>query len=432
MPKEPGRRRPRAAPREAAVAIVRELQAAGHTAYLAGGCVRDRLLGREPKDYDVATDARPEAVRRKFPKTRFVGEAFGVVLVQMQGRRIEVATFRTEWGYTDGRRPEHVDFSDAEHDARRRDFTINGLFEDPVTGKVIDLVGGREDLEARVVRAIGAPDERFGEDYLRMLRAVRFAAALGFRIERRTAAAIRRHAERLGVISRERTGQEVMAMLTGPRPVVAARLMQRLDLDAPALAEEHRVETLATLGRLQTPVAFPTALAAWALDRHLLPHLGTGDEAARHLAGQVSAWVGDQLPALLRRWRRALCLNNDHRDALRACLALLPEALSWPDLAVSRRKRLLASRDWPLTRSLLKALGPAGAGRLARTIEHQSRPLLAEGVAPAPLIDGNDLVRKGHEPGPLFSRVLDMVYDAQLEGAVRTRAEALRLLDDLP
>ncbi len=417
------------------MAIVGELQASGHTAYLAGGCVRDRLLGLEPKDYDVATDARPESVHRQFRKTQFVGEAFGVVLVQMLGRWIEVATFRTEWGYTDGRRPEHVEFSDAEHDARRRDFTINGLFEDPATGKVIDLVGGCKDLETRIVRAIGTPDERFAEDYLRMLRAARFAASLEFRIERRTAMSIRKHAERLGEISRERIGQEVAAMLTGPYPAVAARLMQRLELDKPALGEEHLVVPLGTLNRLKTPITYPAALAAWALDRHVLPHLedrGGGNEVLRRFVWQVGRWIGDRLPALLQRWRRTLCLNNNDRDALYACLTLLPEALSWSDLTVARRKRLLARCDGAQTLALLKALGSIGAGRLARTIDRQSRQLLAEGVAPPPLIDGNDLIRGGRKAGPAFSRLLDTVYDAQLEGTVRTREDALKLLEDLP
>src|SRR4051812_6760839 len=202
-----------------AAAVVRRLRGAGHVAYFAGGCVRDLLLGRDPKDYDVATDAPPDRVRGLFRRTQAVGQAFGVILVYEGRSQVEVATFRSDGAYLDGRHPTGVRFTTAEEDAQRRDFTINGLFLDPLKDaplddQVIDYVGGRADLRAGIVRAIGDPERRFGEDFLRLLRAPRFAARLGFTIEPNTAAAIRRHAAQLSRISPERVGEELRTMLT--------------------------------------------------------------------------------------------------------------------------------------------------------------------------------------------------------------------------
>lgn len=207
---------PRHANREDALAVVRRLRDAGHVAYFAGGCVRDQLLGLEPKDYDVATDAPPERVRQLFSNTQAVGAAFGVILVRQRKSQIEVATFRTDGKYLDGRRPEGVVFTTAEEDAKRRDFTINGLFYDPIEDRVIDYVGGQADLRNKILRAIGNPEERFEEDHLRLLRAVRFAARFGLQIEPATAAAIARHAEHLKRISPERIADELRLMLGDP------------------------------------------------------------------------------------------------------------------------------------------------------------------------------------------------------------------------
>src|SRR5688572_27782573 len=195
--------------RQDALAVVRALRDVGHVAYFAGGCVRDLLLGLEPKDYDVATDAPPDRVRKLFKRTQAVGQAFGVILVRIGRSQVEVATFRAEGKYLDGRRPSEVRFTTAEEDAKRRDFTINGLFLDPLTDQVIDYVGGQADLKAKVIRAIGNPDERFEEDHLRLLRAVRFAARFGFEIEPATDAAIPRHAGHLVRISPERVAEEL-------------------------------------------------------------------------------------------------------------------------------------------------------------------------------------------------------------------------------
>jgi len=400
--------------RRAAVKIARRLRQEGHEAYLAGGCVRDELLGLVPADYDVATDARPPRVRELFPNSKYVGEAFGVVLVRLNRTEVEVATFRTEWGYTDGRRPTEIHFSDAQHDAQRRDFTINGLFEDPDTGDIIDHVGGLTDLQQRLIRAIGDPAQRFDEDYLRMLRAVRFAARLDFALDPATAEAIVQHADKLRLISRERIGQEVQWMLTADRPAQAAALMQQLQLDAPTLMEPHREATLPILTALPARPAYACALAAWMLDRH----------ASGHQPGPLPKAEGARI---LRGWRRALCLSNEVRDAVAATVAHAHEAMAWPDATVAQRKRLLAQPHWPLAWTLLEAMGKVlpAMDDLTRRIERDSQPLRQEGVAPTPLVSGDDLIAQGRTPGPTFRRILDAVYDEQLEGRVCTRDEAL-------
>lgn len=419
MAKSLTKKMPQRSARQSALDIARILRGAGHIAYLAGGCVRDPLLGLQPKDYDVATDAHPPQVRVLFPKAHRVGEAFGVMLVRNHGHFVEVATFRTEWGYQDGRHPDKIEFSDAEHDAQRRDFTINGLFQNPASGRIIDYIGGRKDIVARQIRAIGDPDRRFDEDFLRMLRAVRFAANLRFRIERKTAAAIRRHAGQLAAISRERIGQELQLMLEGPRPPTAIRTLNRLGLDEPALTEPHNPQPVPTVAALQPGSSYPCTLAAWMLDRHAQKN--------------VDAFVRDHLKEVLRRWRRALCLSNEHFDELRITLRHLPAALNWGQLSVARRKRLLAKPVWPNLWSLLRALRHGlNLTDMMRGLRHDVRQLLKEGVCPPPVVNGNDLIAVGRKPGPEFSRLLDQVYDLQLEGRLVTRQDALDWLESQP
>ena len=422
--------------RQAAVRIIRELRGAGYTAYLAGGCVRDRLLGHDPEDHDVATDARPEEVRRVWRSSRYVGEAFGVVLARVGEVRVEVATFRRESGYDDHRRPTRVEFTDAREDALRRDFTINGLFEDPVPDPagdtpreaktrrleegsvVIDFVDGLRDLEAGVIRAIGDPAERFEEDYLRMLRAVRFAARLGFKLDDATARAIGPLARHLGSISRERIGDETRRMLTGARPAAAAVLCQRLRLDGPTLNEDHAEPDLATLRALEETrghAPLPVALAAWMVDRHT-----TGRDVSR-----LAAFADHGSTRVIRRWRDALCLSNAERDDLGRLFRAIPEALRWGELPKAKRKRLLAAPGYPLARALLHV---AGGAAIAEQIDRDAAPLIDEGLTPAPFITGEDLIALGHQPGPDFKALLESVYDAQLAGDVTNREQALETL----
>ncbi len=407
--------------RNAATSLARRLRDAGHEAYFAGGCVRDELLGHTPQDYDVATDATPERVGDLFRRTRGVGKSFGVVLVHTQGHTIEVATFRAEGPYTDKRRPDEVRYADARADAHRRDFTINALFRDPLDtgedarGRVIDFVGGRDDLRAGVVRAVGVADERLAEDHLRALRGVRFAARLGFRLDDATAHAITRHARELEGVSRERVGDEIRRMLDAPTRAQACDLMQELGLDGPALGEDGMPGVTLRLTRALGPeVGLAPALAAWALDRAT----GEGDDPALD--------AGEAADQVIGRWRRSLCLANDERDAVRgALLGFRALRLDWREWGVAKRKRAASSEWFADALALVRAWG----ADLATGLEHERDALAGDGIglAPTPLVTGDDLIRDGFEAGPRFAGCLDRVYDAQLEGRVATRREGLDL-----
>jgi tRNA nucleotidyltransferase/poly(A) polymerase len=405
--------------RLAAVQIIAKLNAHGHTAYLAGGCVRDALLGNPPKDFDVATDATPDKVSELFPNSAAVGAAFGVIIVYTQAPQrcprfvTEVATFRAEGAYSDGRRPDEVRFTDASEDASRRDFTINGLFaepnpskpDDPQADRVIDHVNGRADLRDRVIRAIGDPSERFGEDYLRMLRAVRFAARLGFEIEPVTSAAIRANARYLGQISRERIGQEVLAMLRGPNPSDAIKHLTRHKLDGPTLNEDAKAGDLGVSERLSDQAEAVTRLAGWIIDRH-------GEQA--------------EFKPVIKRWRSALSLSNEHRDALNRLLLLVPTLREWQRWPIAKRKRTAAGADWAQSLMLFEAMGGDAA-----SIQADTRELSRDGIGltPAPLLTGDDLIAVGLTPGPRFKTLLDEAYDRQLEGQLGDREQALAWLD---
>ena len=415
-----------AEPRDAAIAVVRALRDAGHEALFAGGCVRDELLGGHPEDYDVATDATPDRVGALFPGAREVGRAFGVMLVRRAGVTVEVATFRAEHGYSDRRRPDRVTFVGAEEDARRRDFTINAVFVDPLDtaerplGRVIDHVGGVADLDAGLVRAVGDPDERLAEDDLRALRAVRFAARLGFRIDGPTADAIRRHARELSGVSRERVGDELRRMLARPGRAGAADLMQRLGLDAPALADDPRPDApLHALAGLPDDAPFTLALGAWTADR-----LRPGADAPPPTPGELRAAASGRVARL----RDTLCLTNDERSDLRATLALGADLADpetgWPRWGVARRKRAAASPPFDGAFALTRAHRPDDAA----AIDADVAALASDGVglAPSPLIGGDDLIGAGLEPGPKFGLWLDLAYDEQLEGRLASRDEGLR------
>lgn len=448
----------------AALHVISRLRQQHHIALLAGGCVRDRVMGLVPKDYDVATDAPPEVVRQLFARTQAVGEAFGVVLVYQGKIATEVATFRKEWGYQDGRRPDHVHYTDAREDVLRRDFTINGLLADPFPDGpplqvvdhaaiqhrltlpeggqwcVLDYVGGLEDLRLRVLRAIGPAEQRFAEDYLRMLRAVRFASRFGFTLETRTAAAIRAHARYLGQISRERISQELRAMLIGPRPVLALSLLEQLHLDGPVLHEDHQKSRLVHVQALATMMAEQQAetraapaatawilpLMAWVLDRHL-PSPPSQERWQTYLRSNIEAWCAGSSHATLRRLRKALVLTNEDLQAWRAATHCLPTVLKWQEQTVAQKKRALASRGWGMAWTLIQSMIQEEASMRAWSgeVAAEVKALQEEGVAPPPLVNGDDLVALGRKPGPSFRRLLDMAYDLQLEGQLQTRAQAL-------
>jgi len=416
--------------RDDALVVVRRLREAGHVAYFAGGCVRDQLLGLLPKDYDIATDAPPQRVRELFTKTDAVGAAFGVILVRQRKSQIEVATFRTDLEYRDGRRPEGVRFATAEQDAQRRDFTINGLFYDPVDERVIDYVGGQADLKAKVLRAIGNPDERFAEDHLRLLRAVRFAARFGLTIEPATDDAIARHARQLARISPERIAEELRAMLTPPTRAAAWAMIRRYALDAvifrfvrgpaaPAHPEvaAHRAPIFECVTPGQ-PIPFGLALAATAVE-HALSRLAN-----------LANWPHVSVLQYVKAARQALRISNDESDQMEGTLYGLELLLKHTSPTVAMLKRFLARPTAPLSRALLAALPPELA--VHRDHLERSLPDLEQtDYAPPPLITGDDLTAAGLTPGPLFKRILDAVYDAQLEDRVVTKEQALKLGMDL-
>lgn len=398
--------------REFAKEIVAKLRDKGFQALWAGGCVRDQLLGCEPKDFDVATSATPVQIREVFGKRRTlpIGAAFGVITVlgPRAAGQIEVATFRRDATYSDGRHPDSVAFSNAEEDARRRDFTINGLFYDPLSEEVIDYVGGREDLQQRVVRAIGNPEERLSEDKLRMVRAVRFATTLGFDLDRETMHAVQRHASELSVVSVERITAELRRLLLHSHRRRGVELLRESGLLTQILPElicdgDTWRQTLDTLEAVVEPsVAVVMALLLRSLHGEV-----TGQDSAEQIG---------------RRWK----LSNDELDGVRLCLkheATIRNAttIEWPVLQrvliVPRIEELLSYCE-----AVAQVVdGTCHAIRFCR--ETIARP--QEAWNPAPLITGDDLRHLGIPAGPAYRQLLNAVRDAQLNGELTNRESAL-------
>jgi poly(A) polymerase len=424
----------------AARLIAQRLREAGYVAYFAGGCVRDRLLGREPQDFDVATSAPATVVQQLFTKTIPVGVQFGVVVVLIDGQPVEVATFRSDAVYLDGRHPSSVHFGSAEEDARRRDFTINGMFLDHVTDTVIDYVGGQADLQAGIIRAIGDPAARISEDRLRMLRAVRFAARLGFQIDPATFAAIQTAAATITDMAWERIGDEVVRIITDCESGSARRSFELLDrsgLLQPVLPEiaalkgveqspdyhpegDVFVHTLGLLEQLEHP-AETLALGALLHDiakPRCAQHTDTRITFYGHcqIGAEMAAAVCQRLRRSRETWERVALLVRDHLHLLHA-----------PQMRLSTLKRFLASEH--IEELLELARIDAMASNRDLTYYHFCREKLselgAEAIKPAPLLRGRDLLQLGFEPGPRFSQILEAVTEAQLEGTLHTREQAI-------
>ena len=418
-------------PREFALSIVRTLRDAGHVAYFAGGCVRDELLGIEPKDYDVATDATPQRIGTLFPRTEEVGAQFGVMIVKGRGQMVEVATFRADGTYSDRRRPDTITFSDPRTDAARRDFTVNALFLDPLSstqGTVIDFVNGLADINAKILRAVGDPDARFQEDDLRILRAIRFAARFKFSIDPSTSEAIRRHARGLSGISRERVGEEIRKMLLNANRAGAARLLAQHGLVGPCLGN------LALPDKSLTHEDFPvlaniastslgTILAAWLTDLELsvLPRDMLNPRPRPDRSPQSAA------AACL---RESLCLSNQElQEFLGAIEGAAALAAQWEQLSLAHQKRFAQNQWFANGLALLAASQPPAAAAIAeRLTELEASP---GGISPVPLISGDDLAEIGQVPGPKFKVILEKVYDAQLSGLIATREQGLELVRQL-
>lgn len=425
--------------RQKAERIVRRLADAGHQALFAGGCVRDMLRGEEPHDYDIATDAAPAQVQALFDRTLAVGTQFGVVVVLDGEDPFEVAQFRADLGYSDGRRPDAVRPAAAREDALRRDFTINGLFYDPLKGEVLDFVGGRRDLEAGVVRAIGDPDTRFGEDALRLLRAVRFTARYGYRLDAATEAALRRHAGEIHRVSAERVGDELSRIFTGPNRGAALQLLHATGLLAQVLPE---VEAMA--GCRQPPQFHPegdvfthTRLCLDALESPsvtlafatLLHDVGkpvTQVEADRlrfNLHDKAGAQIARDICGRLR-------FSAQQTEAIAGLVLDHMRFMAVRDMRPSTLKRFLRAPRFAEGLELHRADCVASHGSLENYefCKEKLASLPEEAIRPPRLVTGHDLIALGYRPGPPFAAMLARVEEAQLEGEIATREEALALV----
>ncbi|HKD07093.1 MAG TPA: CCA tRNA nucleotidyltransferase [Bryobacteraceae bacterium] len=422
-----------------AQSIVVRLRAAGHSAWFVGGCVRDLLLGREPKDYDVATSAPPEEVLRLFPRAGQVGAHFGVVMVHEGSAYVEVATFRSDLEYRDGRRPESVRFErDPREDAIRRDFTINALMLDPSTGEVLDFVGGRQDLQARIMRAIGDPERRFREDHLRLLRAVRFAARLGFEIEPATFEAIRALAPAIRRVSAERVRDELARILTEGGPRRGFEL-----LDDAGLLREILPEVAAMKGVEQPPEFHPEG-DVWIHTLMMLegmrnPSLELALGVLLHDVGKPATFrIAERIRfdghvekgvELARALMGRLKFANSVIESAEGLIANHMKFKDVPRMRESRLKRFIRMPGFEDHMELhrLDCISSHGSLENYDFVRRKQSETPPEQLKPNPLITGKDLIAAGYKPGPMFGVVLGEIEDAQLEGAIATRDEAMAM-----
>jgi poly(A) polymerase len=434
-----------------AIRIARALRKHGYSAYLVGGCVRDLLLNREPADYDVATSATPHEVIRIFPQTFAVGAQFGVVLVPVRrdnpdGERdnfaTEVATFRSDGAYSDGRHPDEVRFSrDARMDVQRRDFTINGLLFDPDTREVLDYVGGRDDLQRGIVRTIGEAHQRFAEDKLRMLRAVRFAARFGYSIDNQTFAAIRELAPQIHQVSHERVRDEILKMLTEGHARRAFELLDQTNLLEQVLPEIKKmqgveqppqyhpegdvwVHTLMLLEGLPAGCSITLALGALLHDVGKPPTFRVAPDRIRF---DGHAEIGTKMAAeICRRFR----LSNDDTGQVLSLVANHMRFGSVAQMKESTLKRFfrLPGFEEHLELHRLDCQSSHRDLSLYDFAKEKFHALPAEQIRPTPLITGDDLIAAGYQPGPRFKDLLTAVEDAQLDGSISTKEEALELV----
>ncbi len=425
--------------RSIAVDIVRRLQAAGYSAFWVGGCVRDVLLGREPQDYDIVTSALPDQIEALFGHTIPVGRKFGVIVVIERDLQFQVATFRTEADYRDGRHPEQVTFGDAMADARRRDFTVNGLFYDPVQQRLHDWVGGEADLRAKLIRTIGLPTERFAEDHLRLLRCVRFAAQLGFDIEAATFAATRANAQKITSVSAERIREELIKLFSPPHAARGLELLKSSGLLEPIVPE-----LAATIYCQQSPEFHPEGsvfnhivsmlkqlpedadpLLPWAVLLHDIakPVTASRDPVTGSIHFYEHEKIGaDMANAILERLRFPRKQIDAVVQAVR-CHMQFKDALQ---MRKSTLRRLLLRETFPLEMQLhrLDCLGSHGKLDVYDFLVERSRELDKQPEIRPPLLTGDDLIALGVEPGPGMGALLAELREKQLQDELRTPAEA--------
>src|SRR6266516_1496935 len=419
--------------------VVARLRESGHIAYFAGGCVRDIVRGQIPKDFDIATDARPEVVQQLFSRTHAVGVHFGVILVLENNFQFEVATFRSDDAYIDGRHPSAVHFSSPKEDARRRDFTINGMFLDPASNKVIDLVGGQADIGAKLVSAIGEPGQRLAEDRLRMLRAVRFATALDYQIDKRTWDALVASASSINQISAERIREELVRIFLSPNRVrgwelldasgLMRAILPELDVMKGVLQPEQFhpegdvfVHTRLMLSLLPETVSIPLVFAVLFHDV-AKPVTARVDETGRIRFNEHDRIGAEMTEAIMRRLRFSGAEIQATVEMVRQHMVFKDT----PKMRIAKLKRFMARPTFDEELELHR-VDCQSSHRMLDNYEFLLRKreeFANEPIIPPPLVRGDDLIALGLKPGPKFGEILEAVETRQLEGTLRTREEAL-------
>src|ERR1700724_2189650 len=419
--------------------ICARLRDHGHVAYLAGGCVRDLVRGLAPKDFDVATDAPPEVVQKIFPHTYAVGAKFGVIVVVENGTNFEVATFRSDDVYVDGSRPSAIHFSSPEEDAKRRDFTINGMFLDPVANEVVDFVGGCADLEAKLVRAIGEPAQRFTEDRLRMLRAVRFATVLDYKIDNQTLDALVANAASINEISAERIREELVRIFMSPQRVRGWDLLDSSGLMRAILPEGDAMKgclqpeqfhpegdffqhTRLMLSLLPEKVSVPLVCSVLFHDV-AKPVTATVDETGRIRFNEHDRIGAEMTEAIMGRLRFS-------RAEIDATVEMVRQHMVFkdvPKMRVAKLKRFMARPTFEDELELHRVDCKSSHGMMDNYefLLRKREEFANEPIIPPPLVRGGDLIALGMKPGPKFGEILEAVETRQLEGALKDREEAL-------
>jgi len=424
--------------RQTARSIVRTLRDHDYEAYFVGGCVRDLVLRRRPSDYDIATSAPPGAVEKLFKKTIPVGKTFGVMIVRLDGRNFEVATFRKDFDYQDGRRPERVEFADARMDVLRRDFTVNGLFMDPASGKILDWVGGVRDARRKLIRTIGSPARRFREDKLRVLRAVRFAANLGFAIEKRTFQAVRKMRRQIRWVSAERIRDELVKIITGPDPARGFQLLDKTGLIEIILPEVAALKGLAQPRKFhpEGDVFRHTRLCFGYLENAgevlafsvLLHDIGKKRTFRREEGGRIRFKNHDKIGARLSGdvLTRLRC-SNDVKKRVQACIEWHMQFKDAKKMRESTLKRMFQREtfDDELELHRVDCLASHGDLSIWRFLKRRRKTLTRAQIRPEPFLRGRDLISMGCVPGPSMGRMLKEAEEEQLERRLKTKEEAL-------
>src|SRR6202007_1639796 len=425
-----------------ATKLVRRLRESGFIAYFAGGCVRDALLRKQPKDIDIATDAEPDEVQKMFARTVAVGAKFGVVRVLEEGFEFEVATFRSDGVYLDGRRPVAVTFSSPEEDAKRRDFTINGMFYDPLADQIVDFVGGKSDLEHRLVRGVGTPGDGFCEDHLRLIRAVRFAAALDFEIDPATWTAVTEKAHQIKTVSQERIRDELLKIMADSHRVRGLDLLDQSGLLENILPEVSRmhgceqppqfhpegdvyVHTRLMLSLLPADVSPLLALSV------LLHDIGkpvtySFDEVDQRIRFNGHDQIGaDMAIEIMTRLR----FSNEEIDKVVEAIRNHMVFKDTPNMRPAKLRRFMGRQNFSLELELhrVDCLGSHGDLESYDLLVKKQREFESEPIIPPPLLTGRDLIALGLKPGPRFGEILEAVQTAQLDGEIKDRAGALQL-----